>query len=255
MTVDSRLSGTSALVTGGVGGLGRATAQRLAAEGATVVIVDLASSAGARLARELGGEFAAADVADSEAIGDAVSLASSLAPLRTVVNCAGITTPASVLDRDGRPVSLRVFENVIRVNLIGTFNVVGHAASAMLATDEDAGGGRGLIVNTSSVAAFDGPFGQSAYAASKAGVHAITLPIAREFARHGVRICTIAPGIMETPMLDSLPAEARQRVGAQVPYPSRPGHPGEFAEMVMALVRIEYLNGVTIRLDGGVRIT
>ncbi len=171
-----------------------------------------------------------------------------------VVNCAGIAPPAKVLDRDGAPSSLADFERVIRVNLLGTYNVIAQASAVMAKTDPTEGGDRGVIVSTASVAAFDGQIGQPAYSASKGGVHAMTLPIARELARHGIRVCTIAPGIMETPMLKGLPQAAQDSLGQQVPYPSRLGAPDEYARLVLAIVDNGYLNGETIRLDGAIRM-
>lgn len=248
------IAGTSALVTGGASGLGLATARRLAAAGAHVVLIDLPTSAGADLAAELGGTFAPADVTDAAQVAAAVATASAAAPLRVVVNCAGIAPPAKVLDREGAPTPLADFERIVRVNLVGTYNVVAQASAAMAATEPSASGDRGVIVNTASVAAFDGQIGQPAYAASKGGVHAMTLPIARELARHGIRVCTIAPGIMETPMLAGLPQAAQDSLGQQVPYPQRLGRPDEYAALVMSIVDNGYLNGETIRLDGAIRM-
>jgi NAD(P)-dependent dehydrogenase (short-subunit alcohol dehydrogenase family) len=248
------IAGSSALVTGGASGLGLATARRLAAAGAHVVIVDLPASAGAGIAAELGGAFAPADVTDPDQVAAAVATASAAAPLRIVVNCAGIAPPAKVLDREGEPSPLADFERVVRVNLIGTYNVVGQASAAIAKTEPTASGDRGVIVNTASVAAFDGQIGQPAYAASKGGVHAMTLPIARELARHGIRVCTIAPGIMETPMLAGLPQAAQDSLGQQVPYPQRLGRPDEYAALVEQIVANGYLNGETIRLDGAIRM-
>ena len=249
------ITGTSALVTGGASGLGLATARRLAAAGAVVTIIDLPGSAGADVAAELGGTFAAADVTDPAQVAAAVELAASAGPLRVVVNCAGIAPPAKVLDREGNPSSLADFERIVRVNLIGTYNVISQASAVMARTEPDVGTGeRGVIVNTASVAAFDGQIGQPAYAASKGGVHAMTLPIARELARYGIRVLTIAPGIMETPMLKTLPQAAQDSLGQQVPYPSRLGRPDEYAQLVMSIVENGYLNGETIRLDGAIRM-
>lgn len=248
------IAGASALVTGGASGLGLATARRLAAAGAHVVIVDLPSSPGAERAAELGGTFAAADVTDPQQVADAVATAAATAPLRVVVNCAGIAPPAKVLDRDGAPTPLEHFERIVRVNLVGTYNVIAQASAAIARTDPTESGDRGVIVNTASVAAFDGQIGQPAYSASKGGVHAMTLPIARELARHGIRVCTIAPGIMETPMLAALPEPARASLGQQVPYPQRLGAPDEYAALVASIVENGYLNGETIRLDGAIRM-
>ena len=248
------LTDASALVTGGASGLGLATARRLAAAGALVTIVDLPTSAGADIAAELGGSFAHADVTDPDQVAAAVTAAAASAPLRVVVNCAGIAPPAKVLDREGRPTPLDAFERIVRVNLVGTYNVIAQASAVMATTDPTADGDRGVIVSTASVAAFDGQIGQPAYSASKGGVHAMTLPIARELARYGIRVVTIAPGIMETPMLASLPQAAQDSLGEQVPYPKRLGRPDEYARLVMSIVDNGYLNGETIRLDGAIRM-
>jgi NAD(P)-dependent dehydrogenase (short-subunit alcohol dehydrogenase family) len=253
------LTGASALVTGGASGLGLATARRLAAAGAAVTILDLPGSAGADIAAELGGSFAPADVTDPEQVAAAVASAAASGPLRVVVNCAGIAPPAKVLDRDGNPSPLEGFERIVRVNLIGTYNVIAQASAVMAKTDAAADGDgspgeRGVIVSTASVAAFDGQIGQPAYAASKGGVHAMTLPIARELARYGIRVVTIAPGIMETPMLMGLPQAAQDSLGQQVPFPQRLGRPDEYARLVMSIVDNGYLNGETIRLDGAIRM-
>ncbi|MFC7787577.1 SDR family NAD(P)-dependent oxidoreductase [Microbacterium sp. MAHUQ-60] len=248
------ITGQGALITGGASGLGLATARRLAAAGAQVTIIDLPDSPGAEIAAELGGAFAPADVTSAEQVTAAVASAQAIAPLRVVVNCAGIAPPAKVLDRDGNPADLDAFERIIRINLVGTFNVISQAAAVMAQNDETDSGARGVIVSTASVAAFDGQIGQPAYSASKGGVHAMTLPIARELARHGIRVCTIAPGIMETPMLAGLPQAAQDSLGQQVPYPSRLGRPDEYAALVEHIVANDYLNGETIRLDGAIRM-
>jgi NAD(P)-dependent dehydrogenase (short-subunit alcohol dehydrogenase family) len=250
------ITGASALVTGGASGLGLATARRLADAGAAVTIVDLPSSAGADIVAELGekASFAPADVTDPEQVAAAVRTAAASAPLRVVVNCAGIAPPAKVLDRDGVPTPLADFERIVRVNLIGTYNVIAQASAVMAKADPTDSGDRGVIVSTASVAAFDGQIGQPAYSASKGGVHAMTLPIARELARYGIRVCTIAPGIMETPMLKGLPPAAQESLGQQVPYPQRLGTPDEYARLVLAVVDNGYLNGETIRLDGAIRM-
>ncbi|PFG29470.1 SDR family NAD(P)-dependent oxidoreductase [Paramicrobacterium agarici] len=247
------LDGTSALVTGGASGLGNATARRLSARGIKVVIVDLESSNGAEAAAAIEGEFVAADVTSPEQMQKAVDAATALGPLRTVVSCAGIAPPAKVLGKDG-PLELDAFAKIVNVNLIGTFNVIRLAAAAMAQTDANDDGSRGVIVNTASVAAFDGQIGQPAYAASKGGVHSMTLPIARELARYGIRVMTIAPGIMETPMLAGLPQPAQDSLGQQVPFPSRLGRPAEYARLVEHIVDNGYLNGETIRLDGAIRM-
>lgn len=249
-----QVSGQGALITGGASGLGLATARRLTAAGAHVTIVDLASSQGAEIAEELGGLFVAADVTSVEEVQAAVAAAQAAAPLRVVVNCAGIAPPAKVLDRDGNPTALADFERVVRINLIGTFNVTSQASAVIAKNEATESGDRGVIVNTASVAAFDGQIGQPAYASSKGGVHAMTLPIARELARYGIRVCTIAPGIMETPMLMGLPQAAQDSLGQQVPYPSRLGRPDEYAALVEHIVENGYLNGETIRLDGAIRM-
>ncbi|KNY05798.1 SDR family NAD(P)-dependent oxidoreductase [Microbacterium sp. GCS4] len=249
-----QIQGSSALITGGASGLGLATARALTAAGAVVTILDLPSSAGAELARELGGAFAPGDVTSPEDAAAAVSAAQATAPLRIVVNCAGIAPPAKVLDREGTPAVLADFERIVRINLVGTFNVLSQAAAIIAKNDVAEGGTRGVVVNTASVAAFDGQIGQPAYSASKGGVHAMTLPVARELARHGIRVCTIAPGIMETPMLMGLPQEAQDSLGTQVPFPSRLGRPAEYASLVQQIVENDYLNGETIRLDGAIRM-
>ncbi|WP_285043050.1 SDR family NAD(P)-dependent oxidoreductase [Plantibacter sp. LMC-P-059a] len=254
------VTGSSAIVTGGASGLGFATATRLAGAGARVVLVDLPGSAGEERAEELGGfaTFVPADVTDGEQVQAAVEAATSRGPLRVVVNCAGIAPPAKVLGRDG-PADLGAFERVLRVNVLGTFNVIRLTADAMQHNEpdgdaSDGGGDRGVIVNTASVAAFDGQIGQPAYAASKGAVHSMTLPIARELARHAIRVVTIAPGIMETPMLAGLPEAAQASLGQQVPYPARLGRPDEYAALALHIIENGYVNGETIRLDGAIRM-
>ena len=278
------VTGSVALVTGGASGLGAATARRLFADGATVVLVDRPSSAGAALAEELniapnsgginsGGingqagsragnhgksaVFVPGDVTSETDVQAAVDAATALGPLRIVVNCAGIATPGKVLGREG-VLPLEAFNRVIQVNLVGTFNVLRLAAAAMVATEpattELGGPERGVIINTSSVAAFEGQIGQPAYAASKGAVAAMTLPLARELARSLVRVVAIAPGIFETPMMAGLPQEAQDSLGAQVPHPSRLGKPDEYANLVAHIVDNAMLNGETIRLDGAIRM-
>lgn len=249
-----QIQGQGALITGGASGLGLATARRLAAAGAHVTIIDLPSSAGAEIAAELGGLFVPADVTSVDEVQAAVAAAQAAAPLRVVVNCAGIAPPAKVLDREGNPAVLADFERVVRINLVGTFNVLSQASAVIANNEPTESGDRGVIVNTASVAAFDGQIGQPAYSASKGGVHAMTLPVARELARYGIRVCTIAPGIMETPMLMGLPQAAQDSLGQQVPFPSRLGRPDEYAGLVQHVVENGYLNGETIRLDGAIRM-
>ena len=246
------IAGSVALVTGGASGLGLATVRMLSAAGAKVAIVNLPQSRGAEIAAELGATFVAADVADSAQIEEAVRVAETLGPLRIVVACAGIGTPGKAVGKSG-PLPLEEFERVIRVNLIGTFNVVRVAAAAIQRT-EPVGEERGVIVMTASVAAFDGQIGQPAYSASKGGVVAMTLPLAREFASHHIRVATIAPGIFETPMMAGLPQDAQDSLGKQVPHPSRLGKPAEYASLVEHIIRNPMLNGETIRLDGAIRM-
>ena len=249
-----QITGQGALITGGASGLGLATARRLSAAGARVAIIDLPNSAGEEIAAELGGLFLPADVTSSEQIAAAVASAHAVAPLRVVVNCAGIAPPAKVLDRDGNPADLDAFERVIRINLIGTFNVIRLAAQEMLDNEPGASGERGVIVNTASVAAFDGQIGQAAYSASKGGIVGMTLPIARDLARSGIRVLTIAPGLFKTPLLGTLPQEAQDSLGQQVPFPSRLGDPDEFGALVMHIFENQMLNGEVIRLDGAIRM-
>ncbi|MFL4478059.1 SDR family NAD(P)-dependent oxidoreductase [Paeniglutamicibacter sp. ORCA_105] len=249
-----------ALVTGGASGLGAATARVLYDAGAQVVLVDLPSPKGEEAATALGqrARFVAADVTDEAQVKAAIAAAADMGNLRIVVNCAGVATPGKVLGREG-VLPLANFEKVIAINLTGTFNVVRLAAEAMAATDPviDPATGtpeRGVIVNTASVAAFDGQIGQPAYSASKGAVAAMTLPLARELARHYIRVMTIAPGIFETPMMSSLSAEAQASLGAQVPHPARLGKPAEYAALVEHIVANQMLNGETIRLDGAIRM-
>jgi len=250
-----RIADSVALVTGGASGLGLATVRALAEAGARVVLVDLATSAGADIADGLGDGaiFAPADVTATDAVEAALDTATGLGPLRVVVNCAGVGPPGKVLGRDG-PLPLEAFEKVVQVNLIGTFNVIRLAAARMAAT-EPVGEERGVIVNTASIAAFDGQIGQPAYAASKGGVVSLTLPLARELARHLIRVMTIAPGLFDTPLMAGLPADARASLGAQVPHPSRLGDPAEYAALARHIVENPMLNGEVIRLDGGLRMT
>ncbi|MGD9644504.1 MAG: 3-hydroxyacyl-CoA dehydrogenase [Pirellulales bacterium] len=251
-----QISGKTFLVTGGGSGLGAATVRRLAKAGGSVVIVDLNEENGKAVAAELGkpGRFVQADVADEAAVQKAVEAAKeSFGGLHGAINCAGIGTAMRVLAKEG-PHNLEVFAHVIKVNLIGTFNIIRLASQLMAAGDADAGGERGVIVNTASVAAFDGQIGQAAYSASKGGIVGMTLPIARELARFGIRVVTIAPGLFNTPLMAMLPEEAKKSLGAQVPFPPRLGEPDEFAMLAEQIVVNPMLNGETIRLDGAIRM-
>ncbi|SDK46619.1 NAD(P)-dependent dehydrogenase, short-chain alcohol dehydrogenase family [Cryobacterium psychrotolerans] len=255
-----QIDACSALVTGGASGLGLATATALHEAGAIVVLLDLPGSPGERIAADFGGRavFAPGDVTNPADVQAAVDAATALAPLRIVVNCAGIAPGARTVGRGG-PLPLEDFERAIRINLVGTFNVIRLAAAAMQQTEPLGGTGqgaseRGVIVNTASVAAFDGQIGQAAYAASKGGVAAMTLPLAREFAQSFIRVMTIAPGIFDTPMMQGMTQEVRDSLGAQVPHPSRLGDPSEYAALVRHIVENPMLNGETIRLDGAIRM-
>ncbi|MCX7520941.1 3-hydroxyacyl-CoA dehydrogenase [Microbacterium sp. STN6] len=266
-----QIEGSTALVTGGASGLGLATATALHQAGARVVLVDLPTSKGAEAAESLGdgARFVAADVTSDTDVREAVDIAAADGSLRIAVNCAGVGTPGKILGREG-VLPLADFERVVRINLFGTFNVLRLAAEAMSRNEpvggaaQDGGGEgagaeagtpeRGVIVDTASVAAFDGQIGQPAYAASKGAVAALTLPAARELSRHLIRVMTIAPGIFDTPMMASLPEAARASLGAQVPHPSRLGRPEEYAALVKHIVENPMLNGETIRLDGAIRM-
>ncbi|NND02138.1 MAG: SDR family oxidoreductase [Acidimicrobiia bacterium] len=246
------LAGTSAIITGGASGLGAATARKLAAAGAHVVILDVQD--GDALASELGGAYVAADVTLEPEVQVAVDAASEMGPLRSLVNCAGIGPPQRTVNRDGSPHDLAAFQKVIAINLVGTFNCIRLAAVAMSQTDELPQGGRGAIVNTASVAAYDGQIGQAAYSASKGGIVGMTLPVARDLASVGVRVNTIAPGIMDTPMLAGLPDAAKESLGTQVLNPKRLGTPDEYADLAVFLLTHDYMNGESVRMDGGIRM-
>ena len=245
-----QLDGLGALVAGGASGLGEATARELAARGARVTVADLNEERGEALADELGGAFVRADVTDEAQVQAAVGAVDGL---RVAVSCAGIGWAERTVGKGGAA-ALAPFETVIRVNLIGTFNVLRLSAAAMSQGEPDAEGERGVVVMTASIAAFDGQIGQAAYSASKGGVVGLTLPAARDLARQGIRVCTIAPGLFDTPLLAGLPEEARQALGAQIPFPPRLGRPEEYALLACQIAENPMLNGETIRLDGALRM-
>ncbi len=248
------IEGQAAIVTGGASGLGGATASLLASKGAKVTIFDMNAEMGQAKAAEIGGHFVRVNVTDETAVEEALAEAEGVhGKARILVNCAGIGPPAKVVGRDGSAIPLGDFTGVVNVNLFGTFNVLSKFA-ARIYDAEPLGEERGVIINTASVAAFDGQIGQAAYAASKGGVVGMALPIAREFARYGIRVMTIAPGLFLTPLLESLPEEAQRSLGAQVPFPNRLGHPDEFAKMAASIVDNPMLNGEVIRLDGAIRM-
>lgn len=248
------ISGKSALVTGGASGLGLATATRLSGLGAHVVIVDLPGSDGKAVAEKLGATFAPTDVTDEEQVQAAVDLAVEHGPFAVAVNCAGIGNAIRVVARDGSPFPFAAFKKIVEVNLFGTFNVIRLAAAAMIANTEVEAEERGVVVNTASVAAFEGQIGQAAYSASKGGVVGMTLPIARDLAQHKIRVVTIAPGLFLTPLFQALPDEAINSLGAQVPHPSRLGNPDEYAKLVSHIVDNIMINGEVIRVDGAIRM-
>lgn len=251
-----KIDNAAALVVGGASGLGEATSRALHERGAAVTIADLDENKGAALAGELGGaRFVAADVTDGDSVEEAVRLAARASDqgLRIAVNCAGIGWAERTTSRHG-PHEARPFETVIAVNLVGTFNVLRFAATAMLANEPDEQGERGVCVSTASIAAFDGQIGQLAYSASKGGVVAMTLPAARDLSRHGIRVNTVAPGLFDTPLLAALPEDGREALGATVPFPPRLGRPEEFGALACQIVENSMLNGETIRLDGALRM-
>jgi NAD(P)-dependent dehydrogenase (short-subunit alcohol dehydrogenase family) len=246
-----RIEGTSALVAGGASGLGAATARRLRADGANVTIADLNAETGEALAQELGARFVSCDVTEPEQVEAAVAAAGD--DLRISVCCAGVGWAEKVAGKRG-PHQFDPFKITVTVNLIGTFNVLRLAAAAMLANEPDDGGECGVVVNTASIAAYDGQIGQVAYAASKGGIVGMTLPAARDLAGARIRVCTIAPGLFDTPLLAALPAEAREALGASMPHPSRLGRPDEYAALAAHIVENPMLNGEVIRLDGALRM-
>jgi NAD(P)-dependent dehydrogenase (short-subunit alcohol dehydrogenase family) len=251
------LNGSSSIVTGGASGIGLACARRLAAHGARVVVLDMNEATGNAVAKELGGAFAKADVADPGEVQAAVDAAVRLGPLRSLVNAAGIGHAMRTVDREGKPFDLAAFERVLRVNLVGTFNCIRLAASAMSKTATvDADGSRGAIVNIASVAAFDGQIGQAAYSASKGGVVGLTLPVARDLSAIGVRVNTVAPGLVDTPIYGSGEGSEKFKanLGQNVLFPKRLGEGSEIASMVLELITNPYMNAEVIRVDGGIRI-
>ena len=252
------IRGAAAIVTGGASGLGAATARRLAAAGAEVTLLDLDRQAdlGEALAKELGAgaKFVAADVTNEEQVTQAVELAAESAPLRVAVNCAGIGMATRLVAKDGAPHPLGHFDITIKINLLGTFNVMRLAASQMARAEPLQDGERGVIVNTASAAAFDGQIGQTAYSASKGGIVGMTLPAARDLSAVGIRVCAIAPGTMDTPMLAGLSEPQRQALAAGIPFPKRLGTPDDFAALAQHIVENSYLNGEVIRLDGALRM-
>src|SRR3954447_879349 len=247
-----QLADTSAIVTGGASGLGAATVRALAGQGARVFALDL--PAGIDAAEDVDGvEYVATDVTDPEQVRAAVARAAEPGPLRTVVNCAGIGPSARILGKKGLH-DLELYATVVRVNLIGTFNVLAVSAEQIAGTDPDEQGQRGVIVNTASIAAYDGQVGQAAYSSSKGGIVGLTLPAARDLAQYGIRVCTIAPGIVETPMLATVSEEVRAGLAAGVPFPQRLARPDEYAALALAIIEHDYLNGEVIRMDGALRM-
>jgi NAD(P)-dependent dehydrogenase (short-subunit alcohol dehydrogenase family) len=242
------------LITGGASGLGAATARMAVENGGKVVIADLQVEAGEKLAKELGGRFAKCDVT-SETDGKAAveTAVKAFGGVHVLVNCAGIGTAERTIGKEG-PHNLAHFTRVVTINLIGSFNMIRLAADAMAKAGPNAAGERGVIINTASVAAFDGQIGQAAYSASKGGIVGMTLPIARDLSRNGIRVCTIAPGIFETPMLLGMPKDVQDALGKMVPFPPRLGRPVEYAQLARAIIENEMMNGETIRLDGAIRM-
>lgn len=248
-----QIAGKAFIVTGGASGLGEGTVRMLAGEGGKVVIADLQVERGQALAAEVGGRFVRCDVSQEADGRAAIAQAQALGPLMGLVNCAGIAPAVKTVGKDGAH-SLEVFSKVIQVNLIGTFNMIRLAAEAMCGNSPEPTGERGVLINTASVAAFDGQIGQAAYSASKGGVVGMTLPIARDLARNGIRVMTIAPGIFGTPMLFTMPQSVQDALAASVPFPSRLGRPEDYAKLVHQIITNDMLNGEVIRLDGAIRM-
>ncbi|WP_449396038.1 SDR family NAD(P)-dependent oxidoreductase [Devosia riboflavina] len=248
------IKGKSAVVTGGGSGLGAETARALAAHGALVTVLDRNIEAGTAVATEIGGLFAPCDIADEESAKAALALSAERhgAPA-VLVNCAGIGGASRIVGREG-PMALSDFERIIRVNLVGTFNMMRLAAAGMSVKTPDQNGNRGVIISTASVAAFDGQIGQAAYSASKGGITAMTLPAARELSRFGIRVVTLAPGLFATPLLLELPEDVQAGLAASIPYPPRLGAPADFAKLVLGVIDNDYLNGEVIRIDGALRL-
>jgi len=250
-----QIQGHSAIVTGGGSGLGEAVARELARLGARVAVLDINAAGAQRVASDIGGVTCVADITDTASLTAALDTAEAAhGTARIVMNIAGIGTAKRVVGKDGNPAPLEDFERVVRINLVGTYNVVRLAAARLLKQPPLEGGERGVVVMTASVAAFDGQVGQEAYSASKGGIAAMTLPLARDLAQHGVRVCTIAPGLFETPLLQQLPEAVQQSLAASIPFPPRLGRPQEFAELAAHIVTNGHLNGECIRLDGALRM-
>ncbi|WP_028935821.1 SDR family NAD(P)-dependent oxidoreductase [Pseudonocardia spinosispora] len=250
------VTSSSAVVTGGASGLGAATARALAARGAHVVVLDRQEENGRKVAAEIGGTFALADVSDEEQVQSAVDTAVAAAPLRVLVNCAGLGPAQRIVERDGTPIPLKKFEFAVRVNLVGSYNCARLAAAAMTRSEPGADGEKGVVLHTASVAAFDGQIGQTPYAAAKGGVVGMTLPMARDLAIHGIRVNTIAPGLVDTPIYGTGDkADAfKAKLGASVVFPQRLGYAEEYATLAMELITNSYMNGEVVRLDGAIRL-
>ncbi|MDH5673288.1 MAG: SDR family NAD(P)-dependent oxidoreductase [Myxococcales bacterium] len=250
------IKGASCIVTGGASGLGEATTRRFVEAGAAVVIADMNAEKGEALAAELGERcrFVQTNVADGAQVSAAIAAAQELGPLRAAVSCAGVGWAQRTVNREGLPHELDRFARVVQINLIGTFNVMRLCAAAMAKNTPQPHGERGVVINTASIAAFDGQIGQIAYAASKAGVAGMTLPAARDLSKAGVRVLTIAPGTFDTPMLGMLPEEARQALAAGIPFPAELGQPSQYAALALHMVENPYLNGETVRIDGALRM-